>query len=145
MLADSDVVETEGEPDINRGLEVFRNGGASMEFIFKAILAGCVVSGASWLAGRSPVLAGFFVALPISTAILLPMVYWEHGSPQTVYQLARSIAVAVPLTLFFFIPFFLTRWLEINFWLAYAMAFVFLGAAFILHQFIMKLIEPNAY
>ena len=116
-----------------------------MEFIFKAILAGCVVSGASWLAGRSPVLAGFFVALPISTAILLPMVYWEHGSPQTVYQLARSIAVAVPLTLFFFIPFFLTRWLEMNFWLAYAMAFAFLGAAFALHQLIMKLIEPNAH
>ena len=50
-----------------------------MEFVLKAVIAGCLVSFASWLAGRTPVLAGFLVALPISTAILLPMAYVEHG------------------------------------------------------------------
>ena len=114
-----------------------------MEFILKAILAGSVVSGASWLAGRAPVLFGFFVALPISTAILLPMVCWEHGSTHTVHQLARGIAVAVPLTLFFFIPFYLTGWLGMSFWFTYTMAFGFLGIVFGLHQLVMGLIEPG--
>ena len=75
-----------------------------MEFLIKAVIAGTIVSFASTLSGRAPVLSGFLVALPISTAILLPMAYAEHGSFQQVLVLAKSVVMAVPLTLFLFIP-----------------------------------------
>lgn len=115
-----------------------------MEFILKAILAGLIVSSASWLAGRSPALAGFLVALPISTAILLPIVYFEQGSAGEVNQLARSVAIAVPLTLSFFLPFFLTLRFEMNFWLTYGLGFFALGIAFIAHRWITSWIESQS-
>lgn len=115
-----------------------------MEFVLKAVIAGCIVSFASWLAGRTPVLAGFLVALPISTAILLPMAYAEHESFGQVVDLARSIAVAVPLTLFFFVPFFLAERFEMGFWLAYGLAFVCLGAAFGVHRAVMALLGSSS-
>jgi len=112
-----------------------------MEFVLKAVVAGCVVSFASWLAGRTPVLAGFFVALPISTAILLPLAYFESGSFAQTALVARSVAVAVPLTLLFFVPFFFAERLGLGFWLAYCLAFVFLGAGFFVHRALMGLLN----
>lgn len=109
-----------------------------MEFLIKAVIAGCVVSFASWLAGRAPVMAGFLVALPISTAILLPMSYMEHGSFENTVLLARSIAVAVPLTLTFFVPFFFAARLGLGFWTAYPLAFLCLGVGYFLHRSIMS-------
>ncbi|MEE3327374.1 MAG: hypothetical protein VX252_08575 [Myxococcota bacterium] len=115
-----------------------------MEFIFKAVIAGCVVALASTLSGRIPIMAGFLVALPISTAILLPMSYAEHGSFQQVTVLAKSIAVAVPLTLFFFVPFFFAERLGLNFWLTYLLAFGCLLVGFFLHRIIVNwLISPS--
>lgn len=114
-----------------------------MEFLLKAVIAGVVVALASTLAGRVPILAGFLVALPISTAILLPMSYAEHGSFHQVVVLAKSIAVAVPLTLFFFLPFFVAERLGLGFWLAYLLAFGCLGVAFFLHRIIVNwLVSP---
>jgi hypothetical protein len=115
-----------------------------MEFVLKAVIAGCVVSFASWLAGRTPVLAGFLVALPISTAILLPMVYAESGSFAQTVQVARSVAVAVPITLLFFAPFFLAERLALGFWTAYPLAFVCLGAGFLVHRALMNLLAGSA-
>ena len=111
-----------------------------MEFVLRALLAGAVVSFASWLAGRSPGLAGFFVALPVSTALLLPMVYWDTGSFAQTLSVARSVAVALPLTLFFFVPFFLADRIGWGFWGVYVLAFACLGGGFLIHRFILKLL-----
>ena len=110
-----------------------------MEFILRAIIAGAVVSFASWVAGRAPTLAGFFVALPISTAILLPIVYFDSGSFGQTIAVARSVAVAVPLTLSFFLPFFLADRLDLGFWTAYGLAFVCLGLAFLVHRAVVSI------
>lgn len=115
-----------------------------MDFLLKAVIAGCIVSFASWLAGRAPVMAGFLVALPISTAILLPMSYTEHGSFENTVLLAKSIAVAVPLTLTFFVPFFLASRLGLGFWTAYPLAFLCLGVGYGLHRFVMSLLFPSS-
>jgi hypothetical protein len=112
-----------------------------LEFVVKALIAGCVVSFASWLAGRNPGLAGFFMALPVSTAVLLPMVYFDTGSYAQTLSVARSIAVAVPLTLLFFVPFFLGARMGWGFWGVYAMAFGCLGGGFLIHRAVMKLVE----
>lgn len=111
-----------------------------MEFAIKAIVSGVVIAFASWLSGRSPLLAGFFVALPISTAIVLPMSYIEHGSLTNTVLLAKSIAVAVPLTLAFFLPFVVGDRFGLAFWPAYALAFVCLGGAYGLHRLAMHVL-----
>lgn len=114
-----------------------------MEFVIKALVAGFIISFASWMAGRMPILAGFLVALPISTAILLPMSYLEHGSFEQTVVLAKSVAVAVPLTLSFFVPFFLASRLGLGFWAAYPLAFVCLGAGFLVHRALMNWLVSN--
>lgn len=116
-----------------------------MEFLIKAVIAGCMIAFASMLSGRAPILSGFLVALPISTAILLPMAYAEHGSFQQVVVLAKSVAVAVPLTLFFFIPFFFAERFGLKFWLTYLLAFGCLLIGFFLHRIIVVwMVSPSA-
>ena len=105
-----------------------------MEFAIKVVVSGVVIASASWLSGRAPVLAGFFVALPISTAIVLPMSYIEHGSVANTTLLAKSIAVAVPLTLAFFLPFVFGERIGLGFWPSYILAFVCLGGAYVVHR-----------
>jgi hypothetical protein len=68
------------------------------------------------------------------------MAYVEHGSFSQVVDLARSVAVAVPLTLFFFVPFFLAERFQLGFWFAYGLAFVCLGGAFGAHRWLMGLL-----
>ncbi|MFQ5513868.1 MAG: hypothetical protein ACE5FG_05470 [Myxococcota bacterium] len=111
-----------------------------MELALKAIISGCLIAFASWLSGRAPVLAGFLVALPISTALVLPMSYLEHGSFSQTALLAKSILVAVPLTLSFFLPFLLAERLGWGFWLTYALGFVCLGMAFGLHRLVVRML-----
>ena len=111
-----------------------------MQFLINAALTACIIAFASWLSGRSPLLAGFFVALPLSTAIVLPMSYVEHGSLENTVLLAKSIAIAVPLTLSFFVPFLLVERFGLGFWQAYPLAFVCLAVGFVLHQAVTGLI-----
>lgn len=103
-------------------------------FVVKVLVAACVISLASGLSGRWPALAGFLVALPVSTAIVLPMSYLEHGSLESTVALARSIALAVPLTLTFFLPFVFGERLGLGFWQAYPLAFACLALAFGIHR-----------
>ena len=111
-----------------------------MQFLLNAVLTGCLIAFASWLSGRSPLLAGFFVALPLSTSIVLPMSYLEHGSLVNTVLLAKSIALAIPVTLTFFVPFLLVERLGLGFWQAYPLAFVCLAVGFVLHQLVTRLI-----
>lgn len=84
-------------------------------------------------------LAGFLVALPISTALVLPMAYVQHGDVGDVALMARSIAVAIPLTLSFFVPFFVVERFNLGFWVAYGLAFVCLGIGFGIHRLVVSL------
>lgn len=115
-----------------------------MHFLINAALTACIIAFASWLSGRAPLLAGFFVALPLSTAIVLPMSYLEHGNLMNTVLLAKSIAVAVPLTLSFFVPFLVMDRFGLGFWQAYPLAFVCLGIGFGLHRLVTGLIGGTA-
>ena len=53
-----------------------------MVFVLNILVSAVVISFASWLSGRLPTLAGFFVALPISTMLVLPLSYQEHGDAE---------------------------------------------------------------
>ena len=104
-----------------------------MTFVLKTLVAGIVISLASWLAGRRPVLAGFIVALPLVSMLSILFAYLEHRDMQKINAFAVSIFTAVPLSLIFFVPFLLHRWLKWGFVPTYLTAFACLALAYCLH------------
>ena len=110
----------------------------SMWFAIKTLLAGLIIAYASWLSGRKPILAGFIVALPLVSMISILLSYLEYKDMSKINQFAISIVVAVPLSLSFFVPFILNRWLKLGFWPTYLLAIGFVGLAYLLHSWILK-------
>lgn len=109
-----------------------------MSFLLKTILSAVIISFASWLAGRKPILAGFIIALPLMSMLSILFAYLEYKDMSKVNQFADSILVAVPLSLSFFIPFFLNKWLKLNFAMTYGLALLFITLAYFIHRIIFK-------
>lgn len=86
-----------------------------MFFVVKVLISGVIVALASWLAGRKPVLAGFIVAIPIISILSIFWSYLEYRDMAKINQFAVTILVAVPISLSFFVPFVLNRWLKFGF------------------------------
>ncbi len=105
-----------------------------MTFALNVVVSALLISFASWLSGRLPTLAGFFVALPLATMLVLPLSYREHGSAETSILLAKSIFVAIPISLAFFLPFLLANRFSLGFWQAYALGCLALPIGFFLHR-----------
>lgn len=102
--------------------------------IGKVIIAAIIISFTSWLAGRRPALAGFLIALPISSSIALAMVQIEFGDVAKTAAFGRSIAISLPLSLMFFIPYFLQGRLQLPFGIMYGGGMVLLGVAYLIHR-----------
>lgn len=107
-----------------------------MRIVFNIILAASVVTFASWLSRRFPVTAGFIVALPLSSMMVLPFSYMQTGETGNTLLLAKSIFTAVPVTMAFFIPFLLAEKLQLSFWQAYGLACVTLCLGFFVHRLV---------
>jgi hypothetical protein len=111
-----------------------------LTFALNVLVSALVIASASWLSGRLPTLAGFLVALPLSTMLVLPLSYQEHGSAEASILLAKSILVAVPISLAFFLPFLLAGRLGLSFWQAYALGCVALLVGFLLHRLVTRVL-----
>jgi hypothetical protein len=111
-----------------------------LAFLFNVLVSSVVISVAAWLSRRFPVAAGFLVALPLASMLVLPLSYFEHGSQQTTIDLARSIFIAIPVSLAFFIPFLLAERLSLSFWQAYALGCAVLPLGFLVHRVVARLI-----
>ena len=109
-----------------------------MLFAIKTIMSGIVIAFASWLAGKKPVLAGFIVALPLVSILSIVWSYLEYRDMDKINQFAISILVAVPLSLFFFVPFVLNKWLKMNFPLTLALGMGCLALAYFLHSLLFR-------
>ena len=105
-----------------------------MFFIFKILLAGLIIAFSSWLAGQYPKMAGFIIALPISSLIAIAYVYFEHSNTEKTILYAKSILVAVPVSYLFFLPFFFAKQLGMNFWIVYVFGIILLIAGYFLHK-----------
>ncbi|MDG2332744.1 MAG: hypothetical protein P8Q97_00830 [Myxococcota bacterium] len=105
-----------------------------MTLALNVLISATVISFASWLSGRFPTAAGFLVALPLATLLILPLSYREHGSAETTILLAKSIFVAIPISLTFFIPFLLSSRFSLSFWQAYALGCLALPLGFLVHR-----------
>ena len=106
-----------------------------MIFTLKALLAGLVIAFSSWLAGQNPRIAGFIIALPMASLIAIIFVYFEYNSVEKTILYAKSILIAVPVSYLFFLPFFLAKQFNMNFWMIYGSGILLLTLGFFIHKY----------
>lgn len=104
----------------------------------KIAISVAVIVGSSWLSDKRPELAGFLVALPITSMLVLAFSFAEFHDPAASVRFAKSIVAAVPLSLLFFVPFLFAEKLPIGYWGLYALGVALLTCGYFIHTFIMK-------
>ncbi|MBT4791462.1 MAG: hypothetical protein HON90_07815 [Halobacteriovoraceae bacterium] len=106
--------------------------------ILKVLIAAILISFVSWLSAKKTVLAGFLTALPLTTLLALAFgqLEWQNNSASV--EFAKSIFVAIPVSLLFFIPFLFAQKLNLSFWSCYLSGIVLLLIGYYLHSFVMK-------
>ena len=112
-----------------------------MEFSFvvlKILLSASIIAGISWYAGKNPSLAGFLIALPIVSVLAISFSYFQYRDMEKINQFASSIVVSIPLSLLFFVPFILNRWLKWSFFPIILLGFILLFVGYLIHSRIFK-------
>lgn len=107
-----------------------------MLIVLNTLASALVIGVAAWLSRRYPVTAGFVIALPLATLLVLPLAYLQHRDADSAFQMARSILVALPITILFFIPFLMRE--RFSFWGAYALGCALLPVGYFVHRAIMR-------
>jgi hypothetical protein len=107
-----------------------------MLIVLNTLVSALIIGVAAWLSRRYPAAAGFLIALPVATMLVLPLAYLQHKDPASAFQMARSILVALPITLLFFIPFLMRD--RFSFWGAYALGCALLPVGYVVHRAIMR-------
>ena len=108
--------------------------------IGKIIIAAILISFVSWLSGKKTGFAGFLTALPLTTLLALAFSHMEWGDAEQSVEYAKSIFVAIPVSLLFFIPFVLAQKLNLGFWTCYSTGIVLLGIGYFIHSYVTKFI-----
>ena len=109
-----------------------------MLIVLNTLVSALVIGVAAWLSRRYPVTAGFVIALPLATLLVLPLAYLQHRDADSAFQMARSILVALPITILFFIPFLMRE--RFSFWGAYALGCALLPVGYFVHRAIMRVL-----
>lgn len=108
--------------------------------IGKVIVASVLISFVSWLSGKQTSLAGFITALPLTTLLALAFSHLEWGNAEQTVQYAKSVFVAIPVSLLFFVPFLLAKKLDVGFWGCYSFGIVLLFVGYFIHSQLVKYI-----
>lgn len=108
-----------------------------MAFILKTLFAAALISFCSWLSARKPQLAGFLIALPLTSIIVLLFSYIEHRDSQLTVNFAKSIFVGIPVSLLFFVPFLLAERWHLNFMTSFLWGLTFLVGGYFAHRHIL--------
>jgi hypothetical protein len=112
-----------------------------MEFSFvalKILLSASIIAGISWYAGKNPSLAGFLIALPVISILAISFSYFQYRDMEKINQFASSIVVSIPLSLLFFLPFILNRWLKWSFIPILFLGIILLFVGYLIHSRIFK-------
>lgn len=107
--------------------------------IVKMIVAAVLISTVSWLSGKKTGLAGFLTALPLTTLIALAFSQLEWGDAKQSVEYAKSVFVAIPVSLLFFIPFLFAQKFQLGFWTCYSSGIVLLALGYFIHQYAVTL------
>jgi hypothetical protein len=114
--------------------------GIDMAVVVNVVLSALVIGVAAWLSGRFPRAAGFLVALPLATMLVLPMAHLQHKDAENTVEFAKSILIAVPVVMLFLLPLILGVRVGWSFWLSYFLACLWLIPAFLLHRYLLRLL-----
>lgn len=106
--------------------------------IGKTIVAAVLISFVSWLSGKKTSLAGFITALPLTTLLALAFSQLEWQDSKQSVEYAKSVFVAIPVSLLFFVPFLFAQKLNLNFWGCYISGIILLGVGYIIHSYLSK-------
>lgn len=106
--------------------------------IGKIILASILISFVSWLSGKQTSLAGFLTALPLTTLLALAFSHLEWGSSEQSVEYAKSVFVAIPASLLFFVPFLFAKKFHLGFWSCYSIGLVLLFLGYFIYSTITK-------
>ncbi|TFH31638.1 MAG: hypothetical protein E4H00_03090 [Myxococcales bacterium] len=109
-----------------------------MLIVLNTLVSALIIGVAAWLSRRYPVTAGFLIALPLATMLVLPLAYLQNKDPGIAFQMARSILVALPITVLFFVPFLMRD--RFSFWGAYATGCALLPVGYWVHRAIMRVL-----
>lgn len=109
-----------------------------MWFFGKILISALIIAFASWLSGQKSFLAGFIVALPVTSVLTILFSFLQYRDMTKINELSLSILISVPLSLVFFIPFVLNRWLKMNFAVSFGFGILLLFIAFLIHRSIFK-------
>ena len=104
----------------------------------KVALAAIIISFVSWLSGKQTSLAGFLTALPLTTLLALAFSHLEWGNSEQSVEYAKSVFVAIPVSLLFFVPFLLAKKFQLNFWSCYTVGIALLFCGYFIHSAITK-------
>ena len=108
-------------------------------FIIKVFISSLIISIASWLSLKKPALAGFLIALPLTSIIAIFFSYNEHRNLEKTIMFSKGILVGIPISLTFFLPFFFAKSLGLGFYSTYLLGIVFLIIGFFVHKLITSL------
>ena len=106
--------------------------------IGKTVLAAVTISFVSWLAGKRTELAGFLTALPLTTLLALAFAHAQYQNSEQSVAYAKSVFVAIPVSLLFFVPFLLSGKFNLNFWTCYFVGIGCLGVGYFIHSAILR-------
>ena len=112
---------------------------SSLWQVAKVAIAAILIAGASWLSGKRPDWAGFIVALPLTTLLALAFSHLEYNDAENSVAFAKSILIAVPLSLVFFIPFLLASVWKLPFWANYFIGIGLLVLGFFVHSYVSRI------
>ena len=107
-------------------------------FILKIFISASIIAAISWFAGKNPSLAGFLIALPIISVLAISFSYFQYRDMEKINQFCSSIVVSIPLSLLFFVPFILNRWLKWSFFPVILSGFILLFVGYMIHSRIFK-------
>lgn len=108
--------------------------------VVNTLISAVIISIVVWVSKRNIALAGFLTALPITTLIALALSHNHLGDSNQTIEYAKSIFVAVPVTLLFFVPFLLAQKFELGFWTCYSGGIALLTLGYFIHSNIVKVI-----
>jgi hypothetical protein len=111
--------------------------GAMAHYLVNLAVSAFVITFATWLSKRYPATAGFLTALPITTMLVLVLGYVDGVTGEQRTSFARSLMVALPLSVSFLIPFAVGSRLGLGFSSAFAAGVALLGVGYMAHRFIL--------
>ncbi len=97
-------------------------------FVAKVLVSALVIAAATEVARRSPFWGALLIALPLTSVLAMSWLYAETRDNQLLTQFARDIFVLVPVSLVFFLPFWLEKKTQFGFIANMVLGLVLLAA-----------------